>query len=58
MSNNSTIDLKELLTNLNDLNDVSHKVSKEIDKKNKILQGGIKDCKECKMYVNNTKYNK
>lgn len=51
MSNkqNSNIDLNELLLNLRELDDISNKVLKEMDKKNRILKGGLKDCKSCQM---------
>ena len=56
MSNqNPKIDLKTLLQNLKDLDNVSQKVSKEIANKNQILQGGLRDCDQCRTYVNNNR---
>lgn len=60
MSNKSmeNIDLKSLLDNLRDLDDVSQKISKEMENKNQILKGGLDDCKTCQMYIQNSRKNK
>ncbi len=56
MSNiqNQNISLYDLHKNLLDLDNISQKVLNEMDKKNKILQKGVDNCKICKIYINNT----
>lgn len=49
------IDLKALLQNFRDLNNISLDISKELDRKNQILQTGLHDCKTCKMYIDRNK---
>ena len=39
----SNMDQNVVLDNLKELNDISLKIFKEYDQKNKILQGGLKD---------------
>lgn len=48
-----SIDLRALLHNLRDLDDISRNVGKEIDNKNKILVGGLQDCRACRKYIEN-----
>jgi len=55
---NQTIDSKTLLQNLKDLDDISQKIAKELDQKNKILRGGLKDCETCKTYIDNNRQRK
>lgn len=60
MSNrkNPNIDLGELLMNLRDLDDISRRVSKEMDKKNQILENGLLDCKVCRSYIDKNQKSK
>jgi hypothetical protein len=57
----SNTDLNELFMNLRDLDDISRKMSNEIEKKNQMLQSELKDCKTCRIYIdqnNRRKINK
>ena len=52
MSNKQqSIDLRVLLHNLKDLDHISGSIGKEIENKNKILVGGLQDCKACRKYI-------
>ena len=52
MSNNSNADTTSMiLNNLKELDDVSQKVSNDIEQKNKILQGGLKSWRSNKLYT-------
>lgn len=55
MSNKQSIDLKDLLTNFKELDEVSHRISMEMDRKNRILRGGLQDCDACKKYIEHNK---
>lgn len=57
MSNKDNIDINELLQNLRDLDYISRQVYNEMDQKNKILQGGLSDCKACQSYIEKIKRN-
>ena len=46
-----SIDLRVLLRNLRDLDYVSGNIGKEIEDKNKILVGGLQDCRACRRYI-------
>jgi len=48
-----SIDPKILLKNLQDLNDLSKQVSQEIEQRNKILEAGLNNCKNCQTNLNN-----
>ena len=50
-----SIDLRVLLHNLRDLDDISRNISKEIEDKNKILLGGLDDCRVCRKYIDRNK---
>lgn len=54
---NQNTDLKTLLQNLKDLNDITQKVTNETEQKNKILQGGLRDCKTCQGFLDIKKNN-
>lgn len=52
MSHRSAInDFHTILENLKELNDISNQLSKEMDQKIKILRGGAKDCRSCKLDI-------
>jgi len=48
---NLNIDKKLFLKNLQDLNNLSDKIIKEMHTKNQILESGIKECHACKKLV-------
>jgi hypothetical protein len=52
-------DIKVLLQNLRDLDQISDKVFSEFEQKNRILQKGLSNCKLCRVYIdanNNPKW--
>ena len=54
MSNNDkNQNLNLVLENLKELDDICLQMSKEMDQKNRILLEGLKDCKMCKMHIDN-----
>ena len=58
MSTKQHTDVQTLVKNLRDLDYVSRKVSNEFRMKNEILKSGLKDCEQCRRYVDNTRRNK
>ena len=50
-------DLKYILRNFRDLDHIFSNFSDEIEDKNMILRGGIKDCQMCHKYIDNNKNN-
>lgn len=59
MSNKQNhIDLRTLINNLRDLDYVSKRVSNELRNKNEILKGGVRDCAQCKLFIDNSVKNK
>ena len=48
---NSKNDTNLLAQNLRDLNEISKRVINEYQEKNRILIGGLRDCKTCSMYI-------
>lgn len=57
MSSNrkKNININDLLQNLKDLENISQQLSTEIEIRNKILVGGINDCKLCNKYIDNNR---
>lgn len=51
MSNDPNINIKILIKNLHDLDNISQKIISETEQKNKILQKGLNDCKVCLSYM-------
>lgn len=43
--------INTILHNLKELDDITQHVSNEIQQKNKILQGGLNDCRSCRLKV-------
>jgi len=41
------INVNDLIQNLKDLNEITKHTNREIEEKNKILVGGLNDCKSC-----------
>lgn len=53
MTTNQKMDIDMLVQNLNDLDDISQRVSNEMDYKNRILEEGLIDCEQCKTKLKN-----
>ena len=51
ITNPKNIDIKTLLENLKDLDQVSRKITREVDRKNRIFESGLRDCKNCKKFI-------
>ncbi len=54
MEKNDDKTLQILLKNLQDLNNISLKISNELEDKNRILRGSIQDCETCRTFVDNS----
>jgi len=47
------IDIQIILKNLKDLNSISQKFLKEMDRKNDILEMGLNDCQLYRLHIDN-----
>jgi hypothetical protein len=56
--NKEQIDVNELNRNLKDLNDISKRIITEFEETNKILVGGLRDCKNCSADIKKRQNNK